>query len=318
MIESKPKSSQRSNVLRDTLEEIEILRLARQEEVRDHPHPLLKRFTQQELTDEVCPTYKNLLVGRSQRIPSRQTLMQIADYLECTIAQRNDLLLAARYLPESLELKGLELQQALEQARQLMRTLPYPAMLVTHTLEIEALNEAFQRLFELPLLTALPRTQRHVLPLFFRYDLPIRRRSTFNEQAITAWQAGVSRGIQLFKQSNRLYQFEPWYQELVDQFCAVADFRQHWERTPELRDQHQEPSKLLLGQNATTGEMLPIQLQHIRISVCSHMYPCIMALLPLDDAARAVIASLSNAEGSMLNDLAWAKSGQKVVPKVTA
>lgn len=167
MIESKPKSSQRSNVLRDTLEEIEILRLARQEEVRDHPHPLLKRFTQQELTDEVCPTYKNLLVGRSQRIPSRQTLMQIADYLECTIAQRNDLLLAARYLPESLELKGLELQQALEQARQLMRTLPYPAMLVTHTLEIEALNEAFQRLFELPLLTALPRTQRHVLPLFF-------------------------------------------------------------------------------------------------------------------------------------------------------
>ncbi|GHO65260.1 hypothetical protein KSC_041520 [Ktedonobacter sp. SOSP1-52] len=280
MIESKPKSSQRSNVLHDTLEEIEILRLARQEEVRDHPHPLLKRFTQQELTDEVCPTYKNLLVGRSQRIPSRQTLMQIADYLECTIAQRNDLLLAARYLPESLELKGLELRQALEQARQLMRTLPYPAMLVTHTLEIETINKAFQRLFELPSLTALPRTQRHVLPLFFRYDLPIRRRSTFNEQAVTAWQAGVSRGIQLFKQSNRLYQFELWYQELVDQFCAVADFRQHWERTPELHDQHQEPSKLLLGQNATTGEMLPIQLQHVRISVCSHMYPCIMALLP--------------------------------------
>jgi hypothetical protein len=318
MIESKPKSSQRSNVLRDTLEEIEILRLARQEEVRDHPHPLLKRFTQQELTDEVCPTYKNLLVGRSQRIPSRQTLMQIADYLECTITQRNDLLLAARYLPESLELKGVELQQALEQARQLMRTLPYPAMLVTHTLEIEAINKAFQRLFELPPLTALPRAQRHVLPLFFRYDLPIRRRSTFNEQAITAWQAGVSRGIQLFKQSNRLYQFESWYQELVDQFCAVADFRQHWERAPELHDQHQEPSKLLLGQNATTGEVQPIQLQHIRISVCSHMYPCIMALLPLDDAARAVIASLSNAEGSVLNDLAWAKSGKKVVPKVTA
>lgn len=75
---------------------------------------------------------------------------------------------------------------------------------------------------------------------------------------------------------------------------------------------------MLLGKNAITGEMLPIQLQHICISVCGHMYPCIMALLPLDDAARAVITSLSNAEGSVLNDLAWAKSGQKVVPKVTA
>src|SRR5689334_19489735 len=104
MIESIPGSSQKPAVLRKLLEEIEILRIARQQEVRNRPHPLLKRFTQQELTDEACPTYKNLLVGRSQRIPSRQTLMQIADYLECSMVQRNNLLLAARYLPESLEL----------------------------------------------------------------------------------------------------------------------------------------------------------------------------------------------------------------------
>jgi hypothetical protein len=161
MIESEPGSSKRSNVLRDILEEIEVLRIARQEEVRDRPHPFLKRFTQQELTDEACPTYKNLLVGRSQRIPSRQTLMQIADYLECGIAQRNNLLLAARYLPESLELAGSELWLALEQARHLMGTLPYPAMLVTHTLDIEAINELFQSLFAFPPLTAIPRAQRH-------------------------------------------------------------------------------------------------------------------------------------------------------------
>jgi hypothetical protein len=301
MIESEPGSSQRPDVLRDILEEIEILRITRQEKVRDHPHPLLKRFTQQELTDEVCPTYKNLLVGRSQRIPSRQTLMQIAKYLECTIAQRNDLLLAARYLPESLELEGSELRQALEQARHLMRTLPYPAMIVTHTLEIEAINETFQRLFEFPPLTAIPRAQRHVLPFFFRYDLPIRGRSTFNDQAVKAWQAGVSRGIQLFKQSNRLYQFEPWYQELVEQFYAVADIRQYWERAPSILDQQHAPSKLLLSRNATTGELLPIQLRHIRISVCSHMYPCIMALLPLDESARVVFTSLGSTEISGMN-----------------
>ena len=85
MAQSDLGSSKTPTVLRDILEEIEVLRMKRQEEVRDRPHPFLKRFTQQEVTDEACPTYKNLLVGRSQRIPSRQTLMQIADYLECSI-----------------------------------------------------------------------------------------------------------------------------------------------------------------------------------------------------------------------------------------
>jgi hypothetical protein len=298
MAQSDLGSSVTSTVLRDILEEIEVLRMKRQEEGRDRPHPFLKRFTQQEVTDEACPTYKNLLVGRSQRIPSRQTLMQIADYLECSMESRNTLLLAARYLPESLELEGSRLKQALEQAQHLMGTLPYPAMMVTHTLEVHAVNEAFQRVFEVPPLTAIPQPQRHLFHFLFHPDFPMRVRSTFNDQAVKTWQAGVSRGIQLFKQSNRLSQFEPWYHELVKQFCAVADFRRYWERTPSLCDQHDVPSKLLLGRNATTEEWLPIELQHIRISVCSHMYPCIMALRPLDDAARDVFASLSSAEGS--------------------
>jgi hypothetical protein len=301
MTQSEADSAKRRDVLRDVLEEIEILRVKRQEEVRERPHPFLKRFTQQELTDEACPTYKNLLVGRSQRLPSRQTLMQIADYLECSMESRNNVLLAARYLPESLELEGDALRLTLEQARQLMETLPYPAMLVTHTLAIEALNEPFQRFFAFPPLMALPRTQRYVLPVLFREDLPIRERSSFNDQAVKAWQAGVYRGIQLFKQSNRLSQFELWYQDLVEQVCAVADFRQYWEQTPSILNRHDAQAKLLLGRNATTEEWVPIQLQHIRISVCSHMYPCIMAFRPLDDAARDVFASLSSAEGSPFN-----------------
>ena len=160
-----PDASHTPDVLRDILEEIEVLRMKRQEAVRDRPHPFLKRFTQQELTDEACPTYKNLLVGRSQRIPRRQTIMHIAQYLECTTAQRNDLLVAARYLPESLELEGYRLKQALEQAQHLMETLPYPAMLVTHTLEVHAVNEAFQRVFEVASLTAIPQPQRHLFTI---------------------------------------------------------------------------------------------------------------------------------------------------------
>ncbi len=98
-----------------------------------------------------------------------------------------------------------------------------------------------------------------------------------------------------------MYQWEPWYQELVEQLCAVADFRRYWERDPKMLDQQEAPSKLLLGRNAATSEVLPIRLRHVRISVCSHMYPCIMAFLPLDEAAHVVFTFLGCAEASGMN-----------------
>src|SRR5260370_7833882 len=151
--------------------------------MKEQPHPQLKRFTQQELTDEACPTYKNVLGGGSLRVPSRETILHIAQYLECTAQERNDLLLAARYLPETLELEGSQLKQALEQANHLMGTLPYPAMIITHTLEVHAANEAFQRLFEFPSLTAIPQPHRNLFHFLFHPDFPVRGRSTFNDHA---------------------------------------------------------------------------------------------------------------------------------------
>ena len=38
-------------------------------------------------------------------------LMQIADYLECSLSERNDLLLAAQYLPEQPAWEGHALRQ---------------------------------------------------------------------------------------------------------------------------------------------------------------------------------------------------------------
>jgi len=288
--------SDTSTVLSDVLGEIEALRLRRQAEIKDHPHPQIKRFTQQELNDVVCPTYKNLLLGRSRRVPSRETILQIAQYLECTAAQRNDLLLAARYLPETLELEGSQLQQVLEQSQHFAGTLPYPAMIVTHTLEVNAVNRAFQCLYELPSLPAIPQQQRHLFHFLFHPDSPVRIRSTFNSQAVKVWQTQAARGVQLFRQSNVLYQFEPWYKELIERFCAIADFHTYWERDIELQDETDTPTKMLLTRHAVTGEFLPILLRHMHISVSSHRYPGIVAFFPLDEAARAVFSSLGCAQ----------------------
>jgi len=278
--------------LRDLLSEIEKLRITRQQQIKQHPHPELKRFTQQELTDEVCPTYKNLLVGRSLRMPTRETILQIAEFLECTALERNNLLLAACYLPETLELEGSQLHQALEQANQLLRVLPYPAMIITHTFSVQAVNEAFQHLFEFPRLSAIAPPQRNLFDFLFDPGLPSRERSTFNDQAIKAWQAQARRGIQLFKHSNILYQFDPWYHELIERFCALPDFRAYWKQELELTDQQDGPSKLLLARQTKTSQLVPIKLRHLYLSVCSHRYPSILAFFPLDEAAHLIFASL--------------------------
>src|SRR6266700_7630185 len=83
-----------------SLEAIETVRITHQEDYREQSHPQLKRYTQLELNDEACPTYKNWLIARSHRLPSRSMLVQIADYLECSLSERNDVLLAVQYLPE--------------------------------------------------------------------------------------------------------------------------------------------------------------------------------------------------------------------------
>jgi transcriptional regulator with XRE-family HTH domain len=291
--ESAP-SKEHARVLHQLLGEIEVVRLKRQEDYREKGHPQLKRFTQQELNDEACPTYKNWLIGRSNRLPSRSTLMNIADYLECSLSQGNDLLLAAQYLPEQPEWEGDELRQALENAQQIMETLPYPAIVVTHTFQIHAANEFFLRLLELPPLDTIPQHQRSTIHFLFHPDFRIRARSTINAEARATWQKHALYGIQLFKQNNVLYQYDAWYQQFVKQCCSIADFQEYWEKARETTRQENAPPKIFLARMATTGELLPIRVQHMLVSVSSKIYPAVSALLPVDEAARAVYASFGS------------------------
>jgi transcriptional regulator with XRE-family HTH domain len=284
-------------VLHRLLGEIETVRLKRQEEYRDQGHPQSKRFTQQELNDEVCPTYKNLLIGRSNRLPSRSMLMTIADYLECPLSERNDLLLAAQYLPEQSMWEGDVLRQALDHAQQIMETLPYPAIMVTHLYQVQAANKFFLHLLDSPSLETLPLHQRSMMHLIF--DTGIRRRTMINAEEHATWEKHVLYAIQHFKQQNLLYQYDAWYRQSVQQWCDdIPCFREYWEQSEEIAKQDLAPSKLIFARVTTTGEMLPIHVRNMLISVSNKTYPAVAALLPVDDAARAVYASYDSADSS--------------------
>jgi hypothetical protein len=179
-----------------------------------------------------------------------------------------------------------------EQAQQIMETLPYPAIVVTHTFQIQAANEFSLRLLELPPLETIPQHQRSTIHFLFHPDF--RARSTINAEARAMWQKHVLSGIQLFKQQNALSQYDAWYQQSVQQWCEIPGFQEYWEKAREASRQEIAPTKVVLARMATTGEVLPIRIRHMLVSVSGKISPAVSAFLPVDEAARAVYASFGS------------------------
>lgn len=277
--------------LKSVLGEIETLRMKRQRELPHRPRSLSpwKRFTQQELNDEACPTYKNLLIGRSRRIPDRQTIIAIAEYLECTSGERNDLLLAAGYLPIQTELAGRALELALEWAQQTMKTLPFPAMIVTHTQDIKGYNESFSRLFDLPFDPSYNNNLNRV-DLHFNADMPVRPRSTFDKTSFEQWESHAIQGIQAFKRNHALSCYDAWYQQVI-QRAQKYNAIEKYDNKP---DAEEEPDRIqtILAGSANSGELVPIRYRQMSVSAGSRLYPQVQVFLPVDASARKVFADL--------------------------
>ncbi|KAF6636755.1 hypothetical protein H6F38_05845 [Paenibacillus sp. EKM208P] len=277
--------------LKIVLGEIEAVRMKRQREYNELSHPLLKRFTQQELNDEACPTYKNLLVGRSRRIPDRRTMIHIAEYLECSSDERNDLLLAADYLPIHYELEGRSLELALEQTQQIMSNLPFPAMIVTHTLDIKGVNEPFRHLFDIPS-DSFMNGKLNKVDFHFNSDFSIRPRSTFDAESFEQWESHAIYGIQAFKRYNMFSRYDDWYKKLIDKFRKYDDLNKYWSMQPRDSSNEVEHTKIILARMGTMADLVPIRYKLIHLSVSSHMYPGIEVYLPIDEPARRVFEYL--------------------------
>ncbi|QOS79506.1 hypothetical protein JNUCC31_00620 [Paenibacillus sp. JNUCC31] len=268
--------------------EIEALRVKRQQKLADRPHPSLKRFTQQELNDEAFHSYKNLLVGRTRRIPNRQMIIKIAEYLECTSDERNDLLLAAGYLPILTELEGRSLERALEWAQQMMWSIPFPAMIVTHRQDIKGVNKPFRHLFDIPLERSYDGLMNRV-DFHFNSDLPIRPRSTFDKVSFEQWEEHAKNGIHTFKREHMLSRYDAWYQKLFERVQKYNVDEYLNEPDTEAKVDH---TQTILARMESTSEFVPIRYRQASISTGSRLYPQIEVFLPVDSAARTVFENL--------------------------
>src|SRR6185295_6145506 len=95
---------------RDFVSTVEELLKRRQGELdaSDAPRPAWRdddwgprTFTRTELQDIVYSSYQRMRQGHINRPPRRSIVMEIADYLNCTLEERNRLLIAADTAPVS-------------------------------------------------------------------------------------------------------------------------------------------------------------------------------------------------------------------------
>src|SRR5438067_2522514 len=103
--------------------------------------------------------------------------------------------------------------------------------------------------------------------MHFLFHPDFRRSSTINAEAHALWQKHALYAIQRFKQQNVLSQYDAWYQQSVQQWCEIPGFQKYWEKAREVTRQEVAPTKVVLARMATTGEVLPIRIRHMLVSI---------------------------------------------------
>ncbi|GAB4178251.1 MAG: hypothetical protein Fur005_40470 [Roseiflexaceae bacterium] len=249
-----------------------------------------------ELEDTVYSSYKQMRQGRVTRPPRREMVMAIADYLSCTLVERNRLLLAAHTAPISPYLTGDKLAELLPIATSVARQLSIPAMVINRDWCVHDQNAQMLESFAISpeQLAAIPPERRNVLHLLFDPNLPLRPNLAPYPDS---WERMARQSIYGFKLANQLCQYEQWYADLVAQLMTLPDFEHHWRTVKVDISFDNDPSAWLRSPAVTVDVALARPepgTQHARlrplvisIGYFQFDFPLVLAFLPAELGAAA-------------------------------
>ncbi len=259
------------------IEEIEIIRVRRMSFFRGK-HPGGRRFSQQELNDLACSTYKNYLDGRSRRIPDYEDLNRIADYLECSVEERNHLLAIARYTPLPAMNSAESTESDFDKAKKLMRDLQFPSLLVTRDYAVHTVCPNMRALVGVPHLDEIPPDKRTLPEFLFQPELTPYFHAESRRQLHTLC-------VYHLKYKNELYRRTEWYQALVTRMQKQQEFAQMWRTLNVSSLSYAGMDNVLLSVNNPLCAMpIWVTLAQMPFNLPSMLY--ILFLLPADDYAR--------------------------------
>ena len=260
-----------------------------------------RTWTRTELEYMVYSSYKQMRHGRITRPPRRETVMAIADYLNCNLEERNRLLVAAELAPIAPDPAGQALEDILQVAINIAHHLAMPAMIINRDWRIHYFNEHLIRLYGVTpeQLAAIAPHQMNILHLLFDPRLPLYPRLIQNR---ASWTRMARQTIYGFKTANTLYQFEPWYRELVTQLLQLPDFKAHWQTVTPRADFDADPSasaqsKTMTVDTIITSPQHPPQRAWIRpllisVGYFQFQFPQIVAFLPADYESQGILTQI--------------------------
>ena len=264
---------------------IEEIRYKRQDEWRDRPHPLGRRFTQLELTQEALPTYGNLLAGRSKRLPARRQILDVAEYLECTIVETNDLLIAAQYLPERRELSRSEYDRLHKRASWLSSIIPLPSLVVKPNLEVIYANRSILEINGIPDMNQLSAQELMGVHWYLNPRMPSYPWYNANIAATKANARGIAELLWLV---GGPCLHEPYMKAALKDYMQFPDFQAYWQQicTTGLSSDEGESHADALMQTRFLEQ--PIEEGSVLIPLDQDTNLTLLISIPKSDAARHV------------------------------
>lgn len=254
-----------------------------------------KTFSYTQFRNDVYRTFPEVLRGEIKSPPPKSTIMEIADYLECSVEERNRLLRAAGYAPLPPYLEGDALAAILEAAEEILRDVQLPAYVITRDWTIHLVNEALLRLLGISeaRFQAIPPTSRNIIDMIFDPDQPVRV-ALDPPQHPLEWQRTAIRNVFGFKYANRFCERESWYRRQVEHWSRWPDFVALWEgvdpdRAPEAEE---SPQRFPLYTTWMQSPVGPVCVRALFSSIGDDEFPQIVSYLPCGPADRARYAEL--------------------------
>ncbi|MGF1503901.1 MAG: hypothetical protein ACFB51_02000 [Anaerolineae bacterium] len=282
-------------ILRDLVALIEEIRTRRQSEAAEVP--TLKPFSQRELNAAVCPSYKNYLLGRTNRLPQRDMVIAIADYLECPPAERDDLLMCAGYLPASYVLRDDEYRAAVAHAAFVARLLPLPAVVIGRYAQTLYANQPVFAKNMVPSLEYWQQNaQDNVIAWFFD---PTLQAHHYYTASTTDWQHTARGAAELVYLTNSMRLRDPRFRQLIQASRDLPDFAAMWDTVtaapPSIYAEYGE----MRMQTRYLAE--PIRELCWLMPITPNLEVSVVVGIPMDEAARYVYTQL----GCDLDAVQW-------------
>lgn len=259
-----------------------------------------RTWTRTEFEDMVYSSYKPMRQGRVTRPPRREIVMDIADYLNCSLEERNRLLLAAGASPVTPYLIGRKLQEALQAAMGVIQNLSLPAIILNRDWHIHHINQHALTLNRVTPadVAAIPPSKLNILNLLFDPALPLYPHLIQHRES---WIRMARQTIYGFKMANLFSQFEPWYQDLIRQLMDLPEFEHHWQTVRVDAGFESDPSALT--QPGSVIVEVDVSVQHqtkrarlrpllISVGYFQFDFPQIVAFSPADDESRSILREI--------------------------